>query len=85
MATEEAEAFATWAVATLCRALSLENVLAMFVGSLLEKQMVVICPNLVCYHSLSGICVFIVYKSICASRTAHNGGTIAIEIGPLVI
>jgi hypothetical protein len=61
------------------------QVLAMFVGSLLEKQMVVICPNLVCYHSLSGICVFIVYKSICASRTAHNGGTIGIEVGPLVI
>lgn len=61
------------------------QVLAMFVGSLLEKQMVVICPNLVCYHSLSGICVFIVYKSICACRTAHNGGTIGIEIGPLVI
>ena len=44
---EEALAVSVWSVATLCRALSLENVMSMLVGALLEKQMVVICPNLV--------------------------------------
>eukprot|EP00246_Nothoceros_aenigmaticus_P002656 TRINITY_DN13503_c0_g1_i1.p1 TRINITY_DN13503_c0_g1~~TRINITY_DN13503_c0_g1_i1.p1 ORF type:complete len:242 (+),score=32.19 TRINITY_DN13503_c0_g1_i1:27-728(+) len=37
---------AVWATATVCRALSLENILVMFAGVLLEKQMVVICSNL---------------------------------------
>ncbi|KAG0611477.1 hypothetical protein M758_7G143900 [Ceratodon purpureus] len=46
MAAEECEALAVWSVATLCRELSLQNVLAMFACALLEKQMVVICPNL---------------------------------------
>ncbi|BBN19714.1 hypothetical protein MPTK1_8g12990 [Marchantia polymorpha subsp. ruderalis] len=46
MAGEEALSISTWAVATVCRALSLDNVLTLFAGALLEKQMVVICPNL---------------------------------------
>jgi hypothetical protein len=47
MSGEEALAVSVWSVATLCRALSLENVLSMLVSALLEKQIVVICPNLV--------------------------------------
>ncbi|GAQ83578.1 DENN domain containing protein [Klebsormidium nitens] len=43
---EEALAVSVWSVATLCRALSLENVMSMLVSALLEKQIVVICPNL---------------------------------------
>nr|PNR39802.1 hypothetical protein PHYPA_020082 [Physcomitrium patens] len=46
MAAEECEALAVWTVATICRELSLQNVLAIFACALLEKQMVVICPNL---------------------------------------
>ncbi|KAL2609523.1 hypothetical protein R1flu_028096 [Riccia fluitans] len=46
MAGEEALSISTWSVATVCRALSLDNVLTLFAGALLEKQMVVICPNL---------------------------------------
>ncbi|CAM6084550.1 unnamed protein product [Calypogeia fissa] len=46
MAGEEAMAISIWATATLCRALSLENVMTVFAGALLEKQMVVLCPNL---------------------------------------
>eukprot|EP00850_Spirogloea_muscicola_P018465 SM000169S02720 [mRNA] locus=s169:295030:300222:+ [translate_table: standard] len=44
--SEEAASFAVWAIAAACRALSLDNVLAMLLGALLERQMVVICPNL---------------------------------------
>lgn len=43
---EEALALSIWTTATVCRALSLENVLGLFVGALLEKQVVVVCPNL---------------------------------------
>eukprot|EP00898_Chlorokybus_atmophyticus_P004901 jgi/Chlat1/5411/Chrsp35S05312 len=43
---EEAGAISSWAAAALCRALSLDNVLALLVGLLLEKQIVVIHPNL---------------------------------------
>jgi hypothetical protein len=46
LAAEECEALAVWSVATICRELSLQNVLSMFACTLLEKQMVVICPNL---------------------------------------
>eukprot|EP00249_Psilotum_nudum_P015701 c25476_g2_i1 orf=164-2608(+) len=46
VAAEEALAMSVFTVATLCRVLSLENILAMFAGALLEKQMVVICSNL---------------------------------------
>ncbi|MQL71321.1 hypothetical protein Taro_003630 [Colocasia esculenta] len=54
-AAEEALALSIWTTATVCRALSLESVirfflspdiLALFAGALLEKQIVVICPNL---------------------------------------
>ncbi|XP_020576469.1 uncharacterized protein LOC110022034 isoform X2 [Phalaenopsis equestris] len=45
-AAEEAFAFSIWTVATVCRALSLESVLALITGALLEKQVVVKCPNL---------------------------------------
>lgn len=46
MAAEECDALAVWSVATICRELSLQNVLSMLACTLLEKQMVVICPNL---------------------------------------
>ncbi|XP_006649392.2 uncharacterized protein LOC102701985 [Oryza brachyantha] len=45
-AAEEAIALSIWTTATICRALSLESVLELFAGVLLEKQIVVICPNL---------------------------------------
>ncbi|KAJ0967349.1 hypothetical protein J5N97_024266 [Dioscorea zingiberensis] len=45
-AAEEALSLSIWTVATVCRALSLESVLTLFAGALLEKQVVVICPNL---------------------------------------
>jgi len=46
VAAEEALALSIWTVATVCRALSLESMLALLTGVLLEKQIVVICPNL---------------------------------------
>ncbi|KAL3699207.1 hypothetical protein R1sor_017229 [Riccia sorocarpa] len=46
MAGEEALSISAWSIATVCRALSLDNVLTLFAGALLERQMVVICPNL---------------------------------------
>ncbi|KAI4965141.1 hypothetical protein ZWY2020_057393 [Hordeum vulgare] len=46
VAAEEALALSIWTMATVCRALSLESMLALFTGVLLEKQIVVICPNL---------------------------------------
>ncbi|RWR97303.1 DENN domain-containing protein [Cinnamomum micranthum f. kanehirae] len=45
-AAEEALALSIWSTATVCRALSLESVLALFTGALLEKQVLVVCPNL---------------------------------------
>ena len=45
-APEEAVHLETWTVAALCRCLSLENVLSVLNGALLERQMVVLCPNL---------------------------------------
>ncbi|XP_038716859.1 uncharacterized protein LOC120010208 isoform X2 [Tripterygium wilfordii] len=45
-AAEEALALSIWTTATICRVLSLESVLALMVGVLLEKQVVVVCPNL---------------------------------------
>ncbi|KAG8073447.1 hypothetical protein GUJ93_ZPchr0006g43729 [Zizania palustris] len=45
-AAEEAIALSLWTTATICRALSLESMLELFSGVLLEKQIVVICPNL---------------------------------------
>ncbi|CAA2998147.1 Hypothetical predicted protein [Olea europaea subsp. europaea] len=43
---EEAVSLAIWTIATTCRVLSLETVLALVTGVLLEKQVVVLCPNL---------------------------------------
>ncbi|KAH9785117.1 UDENN domain-containing protein [Citrus sinensis] len=45
-AAEEALALSIWATATICRVLSIESVLALVAGVLLEKQVVVVCPNL---------------------------------------
>ena len=45
-AAEEASHLETWTVATLCRFLSLDNVLALLNAALLERQIVVFCPNL---------------------------------------
>ncbi|CAN6486082.1 unnamed protein product [Victoria cruziana] len=45
-AAEEAFSLSVWTTATVCRALSLESVLALLTGALLEKQVVLICPNL---------------------------------------
>lgn len=46
MAEEEATALSVRAVACLCGSLRLEHVLTFFAGALLEKQIVVVCPNL---------------------------------------
>lgn len=43
---EEAVALSLWTTATICRVLSLENILTLLSAVLLEKQMVIICPNL---------------------------------------
>ncbi|KAL0287000.1 UNVERIFIED_CONTAM: DENN domain-containing protein 5B [Sesamum angustifolium] len=45
-AAEEALSLSIWSTATICRVLSLESVLALVTGILLEKQVVVSCPNL---------------------------------------
>uniref|UniRef100_A0A7N0UW27 UDENN domain-containing protein n=1 Tax=Kalanchoe fedtschenkoi TaxID=63787 RepID=A0A7N0UW27_KALFE len=46
MAEEEAHALSVWAVASICGTLRLENVLAVFAATLLEKQLVMVCSNL---------------------------------------
>ncbi|KAA8523309.1 hypothetical protein F0562_009732 [Nyssa sinensis] len=46
MAEEEATALSVWAIACTCGSLRLENVLTLFAGALLEKQIVVVCSNL---------------------------------------
>ncbi|KAA8534780.1 hypothetical protein F0562_029778 [Nyssa sinensis] len=46
VAEEEATALSVWAVACICGSLRLENVLTLFAGALLEKQIVVVCSNL---------------------------------------
>ncbi|TKY62294.1 DENN domain-containing protein 5B [Spatholobus suberectus] len=45
-AAEEALSLSVWTMATTCRVLSLDSVLALITGALLEKQVVVVCPNL---------------------------------------
>ncbi|XP_028758289.1 uncharacterized protein LOC114717340 isoform X2 [Neltuma alba] len=45
-AAEEALALSIWTIVTICRVLSLENLLALIAGVLLEKQVLVVCPNL---------------------------------------
>ncbi|KAK4408181.1 DENN domain-containing protein 5B [Sesamum angolense] len=43
---EEAVSLSLWSTATICRVLSLESILSLVTGVLLEKQVVVLCPNL---------------------------------------
>ncbi|KAL9675418.1 hypothetical protein QQ045_003620 [Rhodiola kirilowii] len=43
---EEAIALSIWTTATICRTLSLDSILDLLTGVLLEKQVVVVCPNL---------------------------------------
>ncbi|WOL09916.1 hypothetical protein Cni_G18669 [Canna indica] len=43
---EEALALSIWTTATICGTLSLESILLFLAGALLEKQVIVICPNL---------------------------------------
>ncbi|KAH9321085.1 hypothetical protein KI387_015724, partial [Taxus chinensis] len=45
-AEEEAQALSIWTVATICGALQLESILAIFSAALLEKQIIVVCSNL---------------------------------------
>ncbi|KAJ8559351.1 hypothetical protein K7X08_003409 [Anisodus acutangulus] len=45
-AAEEAVGLSIWTTATICRSLSIETVLALITGVLLEKQVVIVCPNL---------------------------------------
>uniref|UniRef100_A0A7N1A0N7 UDENN domain-containing protein n=1 Tax=Kalanchoe fedtschenkoi TaxID=63787 RepID=A0A7N1A0N7_KALFE len=45
-AAEEAIALSIWTTSTICRTLSLDSILALVTGVLLEKQIVVVCPNL---------------------------------------
>ncbi|XP_059300813.1 uncharacterized protein LOC132053034 isoform X1 [Lycium ferocissimum] len=45
-AAEEAVGLSIWTTATICRSLSIETVLALITGVLLEKQVVIMCPNL---------------------------------------
>ncbi|KAJ0254158.1 DENN protein [Hirschfeldia incana] len=45
-AAEEAMGLSLWTTATVCRILSLETIMSLLAGVLLEKQIVVICPNL---------------------------------------
>lgn len=43
---ELAQSIELWSVAALCRSLSLDNILAVLSAALLEKQMVMFCPNI---------------------------------------
>ncbi|RZC21074.1 DENN domain-containing protein 5B isoform B [Glycine soja] len=45
-AAEEALSLSVWTMATTCRVLSLDSVMALITGVLLEKQVVIMCPNL---------------------------------------
>ncbi|ESQ50402.1 hypothetical protein EUTSA_v10001892mg [Eutrema salsugineum] len=45
-AAEEAMGLSMWTTATVCRILSLETIMSLLAGVLLEKQIVIICPNL---------------------------------------
>jgi hypothetical protein len=43
---ELAQSIELWTVAALCRSLSLDNILLLLAAALLEKQMVMFCPNI---------------------------------------
>ncbi|ESW34620.1 hypothetical protein PHAVU_001G167000 [Phaseolus vulgaris] len=45
-AAEEALSLSVWTMATTCRVLSLDSVMTLITGVLLEKQVVIVCPNL---------------------------------------
>ncbi|XP_024973837.1 uncharacterized protein LOC112512205 [Cynara cardunculus var. scolymus] len=45
-AIEEAVSLSNWTTATICRVLSLENILILLAGVLLEKQVIITSPNL---------------------------------------
>ncbi|XP_062021559.1 uncharacterized protein LOC133738123 [Rosa rugosa] len=45
-ASEEALSLSLWTTATICRVLSVESILALVAGVLLEKQVILVCPNL---------------------------------------
>ncbi|XP_050902534.1 uncharacterized protein LOC127114270 [Lathyrus oleraceus] len=45
-AAEEALSLSVWTTSTTCRVLSLDTLLALLTGVLLEKQVVIVCPNL---------------------------------------
>ncbi|KAI4349327.1 hypothetical protein L6164_009929 [Bauhinia variegata] len=45
-AAEEAYALSVWTTTTICRVLSLDSVLALVAGILLEKHIILVCPNL---------------------------------------
>ncbi|KAF8779982.1 hypothetical protein HU200_002256 [Digitaria exilis] len=46
-AEEESTALSTWAVASICGCLRLEHVMTLFAAALLEKQIAIVCSNLV--------------------------------------
>ncbi|XP_038987436.1 uncharacterized protein LOC103703282 isoform X2 [Phoenix dactylifera] len=46
LAEEEAIALSVWTIACICGCLRLENIITMFAGALLEKQIVIVCSNL---------------------------------------
>ncbi|KAL0035025.1 hypothetical protein WJX79_007211 [Trebouxia sp. C0005] len=43
---EAGEGLSSWTIAALCRCLSLDNILLLLTGVLLEKQLVLFCPNI---------------------------------------
>lgn len=43
---EAGEGLSSWTIAALCRCLSLDNILMLLTGVLLEKQLVLFCPNI---------------------------------------
>ncbi|KAI5404745.1 hypothetical protein KIW84_051779 [Lathyrus oleraceus] len=45
-AAEEALSLSVWTTSTTCRVLSLDTLLALLTGVLLEKQVVIVCPSL---------------------------------------
>ncbi|KAK7267867.1 hypothetical protein RIF29_20547 [Crotalaria pallida] len=57
LAEEEATALSIWAVACMCGALRLEHMLTFFTAALLEKQIVVVCSNLISVDCLLGTVV----------------------------
>ncbi|KAL1550101.1 hypothetical protein AAHA92_18109 [Salvia divinorum] len=43
---EEASSLSLWSISTICRVLSLDSILTLITGVLLEKQIIMMCPNL---------------------------------------